>query len=163
MPAVSYSRQILHLAVPAFLTLVAEPLFLLADSAIVGHLGTTQLAALGVAGTIVTTVVGLCVFLASGTTAAVARAVGAGDPRRALQLGIDGMWLAVLVGAVSVVVLELAAQWLVEPFGAGAAVADDALGYLRIAGLGVPALLVVLASTGIRAASPTPARRWSSR
>jgi len=149
MPAVSHHRQILHLAIPAFLTLVAEPLFLLADSAIVGHLGTTQLAALGVAGTIVTTIVGLCVFLAYGTTAAVARAVGAGDGRRALQLGIDGMWLAVVVGVVSVGVLEVTARWLVEPFGAGPAVADDALGYIRIAALGVPALLVVLASTGI--------------
>jgi putative MATE family efflux protein len=149
MPAVSYSRQILHLAIPAFLTLVAEPLFLLGDSAIVGHLGTPQLAALGVAGTIVTTIVGLCVFLAYGTTAAVARSVGAGDRRRALHLGVDGMWLAVLVGVVSVVILEVAAQWVVEPFGAGADVAADALGYIRIAAFGVPALLVVLASTGV--------------
>lgn len=149
MPAVSYHRQILHLAIPAFLTLVAEPLFLLGDSAIVGHLGTTQLAALGVAGTVVTTIVGLCVFLAYGTTAAVARAVGAGDRRRGLKLGIDGMWLAVAVGLVSVLVLEVNAQWLVEPFGAGPDVAEDALVYIRIAAFGVPALLVVLASTGI--------------
>lgn len=149
MPAVSYHRQILHLAIPAFLTLVAEPLFLLGDSAIVGHLGTTQLAALGVAGTVVTTIVGLCVFLAYGTTAAVARAVGAGDRRRGLKLGIDGMWLAVAVGLVSVLVLEVNAQWLVEPFGAGPDVAENALVYIRIAAFGVPALLVVLASTGI--------------
>ena len=47
--SVSQQRDILRLAVPAFLALVAEPLFLLADSAIIGHLGTAQLAGLGVA------------------------------------------------------------------------------------------------------------------
>ena len=62
-------REILRLAVPAFLALVAEPLFLLADAAIVGHLGTPELAGLGIAGAVVQTAVGLCVFLAYGTTA----------------------------------------------------------------------------------------------
>ena len=73
-------REILRLAVPAFLALVAEPLFLLADAAIVGHLGTPELAALGIAGAVVQTAVGLCIFQAYGTTASVARRVGAGDP-----------------------------------------------------------------------------------
>src|SRR4026207_558734 len=74
-------REILRLAVPAFLALVAEPLFLLSDAAIVGHLGTPALAGLGVAAVILQTVVGLCVFLAYGTTASVARHLGAGDLR----------------------------------------------------------------------------------
>ena len=92
-------REILRLAVPAFLALVAEPLFLLADAAIVGHLGTPQLAGLGIAGAVVQTAVGLCIFLAYGTTASVARRIGAGDVRGALAQGIDGVWLAVLIGA----------------------------------------------------------------
>ena len=83
---------------PAFLALVAEPLFLLADAAIVGHLGTPELAGLGIAGAVVQTAVGLCVFLAYGTTASVARRVGAGDVRGALAQGVDGVWLAVLIG-----------------------------------------------------------------
>ena len=74
-------RQIVGLAVPAFLALVAEPLFLLADAAVVGHLGTTELAGLGIASVVIRVVVGLCVFLAYGTTAAVARQVGAGRRR----------------------------------------------------------------------------------
>ena len=79
----SHDREILRLAVPAFGALVAEPLFLLADSAIVGHLGTPQLAGLGVAGALLATAVSVCVFLAYGTTASVARRVGAGDLRAA--------------------------------------------------------------------------------
>ncbi len=88
-------REILRLAVPAFLALVAEPMFLLSDAAIVGHLGTPELAGLGIAGVVLQTVVGLCVFLAYGTTAGVARRLGAGDRRGALAQGVDGLWLAV--------------------------------------------------------------------
>ena len=83
---------------PAFLALVAEPMFLLADAAIVGHLGTAQLAGLGIAAAVLQTLVGLCVFLAYGTTASVARLLGAGDRRAALAQGIDGVWLAVVIG-----------------------------------------------------------------
>src|SRR2546426_12637297 len=72
-----YDREILRLAVPAFGALVAEPLFLLADSAIIGHLGTPQLAGLGVAATILGAAVSLSIFLAYGTTGAVARMLGA--------------------------------------------------------------------------------------
>ena len=74
-----HDREIIRLAIPAFLALVAEPLYLLADSAVVGRLGTTELAGLGIAGAILHTVVGLAIFLAYGTTAAVARHLGAGD------------------------------------------------------------------------------------
>ena len=86
-----HDREILRLAVPAFLALVAEPLFLLADSAIVGHLGTLQLAGLGIAGAVLSTLISLCIFLAYGTTASVARRIGAGDVRGALAQGIDGV------------------------------------------------------------------------
>ncbi|HEX6517494.1 MAG TPA: MATE family efflux transporter [Nocardioidaceae bacterium] len=142
-------REILRLAVPAFLALVAEPLFLLADAAIVGHLGTPELAGLGIAGAVVQTAVGLCVFLAYGTTASVARRIGAGDVRGALAQGIDGVWLAVIIGAVTTGVGVLLTEPLVGLFGADQAVAEQATVYLRWAFLGVTPLLVVLAGTGI--------------
>ena len=94
-----HDREIWRLAIPAFLALVAEPLFLLSDAAIVGHLGTPELAGLGIAAVVLQTAVGLCVFLAYGTTASVARYLGAGDRGRALAQGIDGVWLAVIIGA----------------------------------------------------------------
>ncbi len=142
-------REILRLAVPAFLALVAEPLFLLSDAAIIGHLGTPELAGLGIAGAVVQTVVGLCVFLAYGTTASVARRVGAGDLRGALAQGIDGIWLAILIGASATAAGLPLARWLVGLFGAGAAVDAEATTYLRWAFLGVTPLLVMLAATGV--------------
>ncbi len=142
-------REILRLAVPAFLALVAEPVFLLADAAIVGHLGTPQLAGLGIAGAVVQTAVGLCVFLAYGTTASVARRLGAGDRRGALAQGIDGVWLAVLIGTVTTVLGLLLADPLVGLFGPDPQVRAFALTYLRWAFPGVVPLLVMLAGTGI--------------
>src|ERR1700735_727351 len=93
-------REILRLAVPAFGALVAEPLFLLADSAIVGRIGTVPLGGLGVASQAISTLVGISIFLAYGTTAAVARQLGAGNHRAAIRQGIDGLWLAAVIGAV---------------------------------------------------------------
>ncbi len=145
----AHDREIVRLAVPAFLALVAEPLFLLADAAIVGHLGTEQLAGLGIAAVVLQTIVGLCVFLAYGTTASVARHLGAGDTRGALTQGIDGMWLAVLIGVIATVLGVLLTTPLVGAFGAGPGVSDHASTYLRIALLGTTPLLVMLAATGV--------------
>jgi putative MATE family efflux protein len=142
-------REILRLAVPAFLALVAEPLFLLSDAAIVGHLGTPELAGLGVAAVVLQTVVGLCVFLAYGTTASVARHLGAGDLRAALAQGVDGVWLAVLIGTVATALGIVLTPTLVGAFGVGTEVADHAETYLAIAFLGTTPLLVMLAATGV--------------
>ncbi|MCW2775837.1 MAG: efflux family protein, partial [Nocardioides sp.] len=142
-------REILRLAVPAFLALVAEPLFLLADAAIVGHLGTSQLAGLGIAAVVLQTAVGLCVFLAYGTTASVARHLGAGDLRGALTQGVDGLWLAVAIGAGVTVLGVLLTGPLVHAFGASDDVTGPAATYLRIAFLGTVPLLLMLAATGV--------------
>lgn len=141
--------EIARLAVPAFAALVSEPLFLLADAAIVGHLGTDQLAALGIAGTVVQTLVGLFVFLAYGTTATVARRLGAGERRVALAAGIDGLWLAVGIGTLVAAAAFASTPLIVAAFSPSPAVHDFAMTYLRIALLGLPLLLVMLAATGV--------------
>ncbi|CAM5487147.1 MATE family efflux transporter OS=Streptomyces tendae OX=1932 GN=GUR47_21180 PE=4 SV=1 [Streptomyces tendae] len=144
-----HDREIVALAVPAFGALVAEPLFVMADSAIVGHLGTAQLAGLGIASALLTTAVSVFVFLAYATTAAVSRRVGAGDLQAAIRQGMDGIWLALLLGAAVIAVVLPTAPSLVELFGASETAAPYATTYLRISALGIPAMLVVLASTGV--------------
>ncbi|MDQ0942192.1 MATE family efflux transporter [Streptomyces sp. V1I1] len=144
-----HDREIVALAVPAFGALVAEPLFVMVDSAIVGHLGTPQLAGLAVAAALLTTAVSIFVFLAYATTAAVARRVGAGDLAAAIRQGMDGIWLALLLGVAVIAVTLPTAPWLVEAFGASDTAAPYATTYLRISSLGIPAMLVVLAATGV--------------
>jgi putative MATE family efflux protein len=144
-----HDREIVALAVPAFGALVAEPLFVMADSAIVGHLGTAQLAGLAVASSLLMTAVSVFVFLAYATTAAVARRVGAGDLQSAIRQGMDGIWLALLLGAAVIAIVLPTAPALVELFGASHTAAPYAITYLRISSLGIPAMLVVLAATGV--------------
>ncbi|TBO61551.1 MATE family efflux transporter [Streptomyces kasugaensis] len=144
-----HDREIIALALPAFGALVAEPLFVMVDSAVVGHLGTPQLAGLGIAAALLTTAVSVFVFLAYATTAAVARRVGAGDLTGAIRQGMDGIWLALLLGAAVIAVVLPTAPWLVEIFGASGTAAPHATTYLRISSLGIPAMLVVLAATGV--------------
>lgn len=142
-------REILRLAVPALGALIAEPLFLLADSAMVGHLGETPLAGLGLASAVLQTIIGLMVFLAYSTTPAVARWLGAGDRRRAVSVGIDGLWLALGLGLVLGAAGWFTTPFLVGAFGANAAVTTDAASYLSISMFGIPAMLLVFAATGL--------------
>ena len=141
--------EILRLAGPAFGALVAEPLFLLADSAIVGRIGTVPLGGLGVAGQALSTLVNVSIFLAFGTTAAVARQLGAGRRRAAIRQGVDGMWLAAGIGLAVLALGWPLAPEIVRVFGATAAVSRGAVTYLRISLFGAPSMLVVLAGTGV--------------
>jgi len=147
-PRVTIDRQILALAIPALGALVAEPLFILVDSAVVGHLGTSALAGLALASSVLLTVVGLCVFLAYATTASVSRRLGAGDHAGALQVGVDGMWLALGLGVVLAAGLWIASPWVVAFMGADDETARQAVTYLRWSAPGLVGMLVVLAATG---------------
>ena len=120
---------------------------LLADSAIVGHLGTEALAALGVASSILLTATGVFVFLAYGTTSVVARRLGSGDETGAVAAGVDGLWLSVALGAVAGVGMAVAAPWLCAAIGGSPGVQEQATIYLRISAIGIPGMLLVLGAT----------------
>jgi putative MATE family efflux protein len=143
-----YDGEILRLALPALGALAAEPLYLLVDTAIVGHLGTPQLAALALAATVLSNLVALCIFLTYGTTARVTRLHGAGHDEAAAALGPQALWLALAAGVVIALVVAALASPLVHALGGDGHVADMAARYLRIASLGVPMALVALAGQG---------------
>ncbi len=143
------TKEILHLAVPAFFTLIAEPLFLLVDTAVIGHVSTSSLAGLGVASAALLAIVNLCVFLAYSTTSAVARRVGEGNNREALAVGIDGIWLALVLGVATACALMLWAGPICAIFGASPTVLTEATTYLRISALGLAPVFVTLAATGL--------------
>ncbi|GAA3761939.1 putative MATE family efflux protein [Spinactinospora alkalitolerans] len=145
----AHDREIFRLAVPTFFALVSEPLFLLTDSAVVGRLGTEALGGLGVASQVLMTLANLCIFLAYGTTSAVARRFGAGDVGSGIRNGVDGLWLAVLIGIGVIAVGWPLSPWLVSALGASADITPHALTYLRISLLSTPALLVIMAGTGV--------------
>lgn len=142
-------RSIANLAVPALGALIAEPLFLVVDSALVGHLGAVPLAGLAIAAAILQTAVGLMVFLAYSTTPLVARRRGAGDLRGAVQAGIDGLWLALGIGILVGAALYAASAPLVRLFDVTPETAEQATIYLAVSCFGIPAMLVVFAASGL--------------
>ncbi|MCW2995709.1 MAG: family efflux transporter [Conexibacter sp.] len=143
-----HDREILRLAIPALGALAAEPLYLLADTAIVGHLGTPQLAALALAGSVLGAVVALCNFLTYGTTAQVARLHGAGQDQRAGEIAAQALWLALGIGLAMVLAVVALADPLMALVGGHGHAADLASRYLRISALGLPSALVALAAQG---------------
>jgi MATE family, multidrug efflux pump len=141
-----YDAEILKLALPALGALAAEPLYVLVDTAIVGHLGTTQLASLAIAATVMSTAFTIFNFLTYGTTAQVSRLHGAGRDKDAAALGSQALWLALGIGLFLTFVIEATAPFAATLMGAKGEVHDGAVTYLRIAALGGP--LFMLASAG---------------
>jgi putative MATE family efflux protein len=143
-----YDRDIVRLAVPALGALAAEPLYVLVDTAIVGHLGTQQLASLAIAATVMTTAFTVFNFLTYGTTARVARLHGAGAEEDAAHLGAQAQWLSLILGALLLFAIAALARPIVVLMGGEGEVADGATTYLRIAALGAPAFMLASAGQG---------------
>lgn len=144
----SLNRQIISLALPTLATLLAEPTLILVDTALVGRLGVDSLAGLSLASTILTTLVGICIFLSYATTASTARYFGAGKPERALRLGMDGIWLAIGLGVLLHLTLVFGGTTILGWFGPEEAVLHEAQSYLAASAWGLPGMLTVLAATG---------------
>lgn len=141
-------RRIIALALPALGALIAEPAFLLLDTALIGHLGAQELAGIGIGQAVLHTITGLLIFLAYATTPRVARLLGSGNRSAAIQAGLDGMWLALTVGVLLLVFIPLAHP-ITSLFGAEDRVTDLGSSYLAISVLGLPGMLIVLAATGL--------------
>jgi putative MATE family efflux protein len=142
-------RRIASLALPALVVLAAEPLYVLVDTAVVGHLGSVPLAALAIGGTVMTMAAWIGTLLAYGTTGRSARRFGAGDRDAAVQEGMQASWLAVAAGVTIAVGMQIAAGPLASTLaGGGTDVAAAAASWLRIAALGAPGLLLAAAGNG---------------
>ena len=146
-------RRIAVLSVSALVVLVAPPLYLLLDLAVVGRLGGHELAALGVGTLVLATISTQLTFLSYGTTARSARLFGAGDRAGAVREGVQATWVALGVGVVLIALAyPLAPVVLGALVGSGedgaAEVIDEATRWLRIAMFGVPLILASMAGNG---------------
>ncbi|MEO3757419.1 MATE family efflux transporter [Mycobacterium sp. B14F4] len=147
-PSPVTGRRIAGLALPALGVLAAEPLYLLFDLAVVGRLGALTLAGLAIGALILATLSSQMTFLSYGTTARSARFFGAGDRAAAVGEGVQATWLALGLGMVIVLAVQAFAVPLVSVLAAGGDIAGEALPWVRIAIVGVPAILVSAAGNG---------------
>ncbi len=142
-------RRIAGLALPALVVLAAEPLYVLVDTAVVGHLGRTPLASLALGGNVLSVAAWLGNVLAYGTTGRSARRYGAGDRAGAVAEGAQTSWLAFTAGLLIAVGAQLFAAPLASTLaGNNPDVAAGAAHWLRIAALGAPGLLLATAGNG---------------
>ena len=148
MRLASIDREIIGLALPAMVGLAADPLLSLVDTALVGRLGTVPLAGLGVSVALFTLAFFGFNFLTYGTTAEVARLLGAGRPDEAAIYVLQALWLAIGLGIITAIVMVAGAPLLLWLMGARGEVADAALIYLRIRGLASLPVLIVLVGHG---------------
>src|SRR3954468_23223751 len=144
----AYDREIFRLALPALGALAAEPLYVLVDTAIVGHIGTTQLASLAIAATVLTSAFTVFNFLTYGTTARVARLHGAGQEEVAARVGSQALWLGLFIGVAMLLLVIAFAQPATAIMGGEGEVADGAVLYMRIAALGAPFFMLAAAGQG---------------
>lgn len=140
--------QVLGLAVPALGVLAAEPLYVLVDTAMVGHLGAVALAGLALGGMLLTTVSSQMTFLSYGTTARAARLHGAGRRADAVEEGVQATWLGFGVGLVVLLAGQVGARPVAELLAGPGALADAGVSWLRIALFGAPFILVTMAGNG---------------
>lgn len=141
-------RRILALALPALGALAIEPLYLIVDTAIVGHLGKTPLGGLAVASSVLNVAFWIFHFLLEGVTTQVALRIGAGDRHGAAHVVARSLTLAVLMGVAVSVLLAVAADPIAGLFGGTGAVRTAAATYLRISAVAPPFIFVTLVATG---------------
>lgn len=144
----SVNRKILSLAIPALGSLLAEPLMILADSAMIGHVGTTELAGLTLGASVNAFVVGIDIFLVYTTTAVASRHLGAGRRQAAIKTGVDGSWLGIIIGLAVALILFVFAPQIIALFRANAALSYQGVIYLRAAAPSMVGMMLTLAGTG---------------
>ncbi|MEZ5238837.1 MAG: MATE family efflux transporter [Microthrixaceae bacterium] len=159
-PGRSLDRRIWARGGPAVLTLASEPLYLLADTAIVGRIGPEALGALAVGSAVVLFATSMLVFLTFGTAATVARLLGSEQPREAARFSVQALWLGAALGTAVALVLWPTSSWLLERFGAGRSVVEDASTYLMVSLWGFPAVTVTMAGTGALRGHLDPGPHW---
>jgi putative MATE family efflux protein len=147
-PVAADARRIAQLALPALVVLAAEPLYVLVDTAVVGHLGPVPLAAVAVGGTVMSVAVWFGTLMAYGTTGRAARRFGSGDRAAAVSEGVQASWLALGTGVLLILAVQVLADPVARALASDPAAADAAAGWLRIAVLGAPGLLLAAAGNG---------------
>lgn len=141
-------RTLLAQSLPVLLSLVAEPLAGLADTAFVARLGAAPVASLGVATMLLSSIFWVFNFLGIGTQTEVAKSAGADRDARAAEMAGLAVVLAALLGLLLAIGLWPFLDRLAELMGARAQLRDGAVVYLRIRLLGAPAVLMMIAVFG---------------
>lgn len=147
-PPSSDLRDILKLAVPAMLAIASEPVFILADTAMIGRLGIEPLAARAIASSLIGGIYWVFAFLIFGTTTLVGYHRGRNEPDICGEICVQALVLALAGGAAVAALGILFAPRLYLWMGAGPAVLTQGVTYFRIRIAGTPFTFLLFACVG---------------
>ncbi len=143
--------EILRLAWPVVIQNLFRTFMIVVDTAMVGRLGTTALAAMAVIGPLGYTMIGLLMPLGVGTIATVARAHGAGDAEKREREAATSILFALAGGALLVVPAVMILPSLADLFQVPGdpAASHHARRYLFFFAMAIPGLLLENAASAI--------------
>lgn len=143
------NRKILALAIPSIIANITTPMLALADTAIVGHMGSAVfIAAIAVGGVMFNMLYWLFGFLRGGTSGLAAQAYGAADTRQTTLVLYRSLAVATLVGAAMIALQRPVAAALTAFLAPDPATAPLARQYFDILIWGAPAMLGTYALSG---------------
>jgi MATE family multidrug resistance protein len=142
-------KTLLSMSLPVLLSLVAEPLTGLVDTAFVARLGAESLAALGVGTVTLSGIFWVFNFLGIGTQTEAAQAYGRQEFNLASEIGGSALVLAALIGLLLVVLGLPFVPFVSRVMGASGAVYDLSSQYIQVRLFGAPAVLLTIAAFGI--------------
>ncbi|MCP4749983.1 MAG: MATE family efflux transporter [Proteobacteria bacterium] len=137
------------LSFPVLLSLVAEPMTGLIDTAFVSRLGPESLAALGVGTVVLSSVFWIFNFLGVGSQTEIAQASGRDEYRRAREISGMALFLGAILGVLLIAVGAPFVGAAADFMGALDDVKLQAVGYIRIRLFGAPAVLISISAFGI--------------
>lgn len=141
-------RTLIQLSLPVLLSLTAEPITALIDTAFIASLGVVPLAALGVGTTALSSLFWMFGFLGVGAQTEIAQLFGAGKKDEGGGILSLTLILSVLAGLILILAISPAAEWLTGVLGAAGEVQENAIRYVRIRLFGAPAVLLTLTIFG---------------
>lgn len=136
-------RDLLHLALPIATAHAGLVLLGVVDTAVVGRLGATELAGVGLGNSVFFAITVVAIGIMMGVEPLFSQAVGAGEPTRARSTLWQGSWLSVIVGSLTTVVLLLATLFIGR-IGIDPAVVEQTSIYIIIRSFSVVPMLLYL-------------------
>jgi MATE family multidrug resistance protein len=143
------AKTFISMSIPVLLSLIAEPLTGLVDTAFVARLGTDPLAALGIGTMVLTSAFLVFNFLGVGTQTEIAHTIGAENKKETVITASTALLLATAIGIVASLLPLFFLPQISVFMGAKGAVTDLSVDYMACRIFGGPAVLFTMAAFGI--------------
>ena len=141
-------RTLVALSIPVLLSMTAEPVTALVDTAFISSLGVDALAALGIGTTALSSLFWIFNFLGIGTQTEVAQAFGKNKTDQTSRITSLAFLLSIGFGSLLILLIWPLSGWVAGLLGGAGQVQSLAVEYMQVRIFGAPAVLLMLVSFG---------------